>query len=224
MWIAALATAVGMWGLVVLVSALVATYIARLTPESPFYPAIASEVLYGLLSLLFIHLTGGVEAYSVLSGAPLYKLGLAASISLSLSLLVGSLAYRSGYYEPPHLPRGVAERIILLLLIAPIGEEMLFRGLLEGYLLLSLGTNPVSLVIAVSLPAVLFAAIHYVPYREAPPRCLRWVLTIALAAGLVAGFFRVYADSLLPAVLIHSCFNLGGIVASRGRLVRQGSL
>ncbi len=224
MWIAALATAIGMWGLVISVSAIVATYIARLAPERSFYPTIASEALYGLISLLLIHLTGGVGAYSVLSGAPPYKLGLAASISLPLSLLMSSLAYRSGYYEPPHLPKGMAERVILLLLIAPMGEEMLFRGLLEGYLLLSLGANLTSLVVAISLPAALFAAIHYVPYREAPPRCLRWVLTTALIAGLVAGFFRVYADSLLPAVLIHSCFNLGGMVASRRRSVHLGSL
>ena len=214
MWVAALATAIGMWGLVVVISAVAATYVARLAPERPFYPAVVSESLYGLISLLLIHLTGGLEAYSILSGAPPYKLGLAASISISLSLLMGRLALRSGHYEPPYLPKSTAERAVLLLLVAPIGEEMLFRGLLEGYLLLSLGRDLAAEVMAVVLPAVLFAAIHYVPYREAPHPCLRWVLAIALTAGLVAGFFRVYSDSLLPAVVTHSCFNLGGMVVS----------
>ncbi len=98
-------------------------------------------------------------------GVPPFKLGLAISFSVSLSLLMVNLAHRSGYYEPPYLPKSIAERAVLLLLVAPIGEEMLFRGLLEGYLLLSLGTDLVAEVIAVVLPAVLFAAIHYVPYR-----------------------------------------------------------
>ncbi len=214
-WVSALATAIGMWGLVIMVSALVASYVARLTPERPLYPAIVSESLYGLISLMLIQLTGGLAAYPLFSEAPPYRLGLAVSLSLSLSLLMAGLARRSCDYEPPYLPRGVAERIVLLLLVAPIGEEMLFRGLLEGYLLLSLGTDPASRLTAVTLPAILFAVVHYLPYREGPPSCLRWVLAMALTAGLVAGSFLIYAGSLLSAVLVHSCFNLASMVACR---------
>ena len=100
-----LTTAIGMWGFVVIISPLAAAYVARLTPERLFYPAIVSESLYGLISLLFIHMTGGVTAYSVLSGVLPYKLGLAASVTISLSLFMGSLAHRSDYYEPPTCPR-----------------------------------------------------------------------------------------------------------------------
>jgi len=208
-------TAVGMWGLVVAISSLAATLVASLVPGRTFYPAITSEVLYGLVSLLLIQLTGGMRAYSVLSGAPAYKLVLAVSISLTLSLLMTGLARRGGHYEPPYLPKGAVERAVLLLVIAPLGEELLFRGLLEGYLLLSLGGGSFSMAVAAILPAILFSAVHYIPYREAPPTCLRWILTIALVAGLVAGFFRIYANSLMPAVLTHSCFNLGGMIGGR---------
>ncbi len=38
MWVAALAIAVGMWGLVVIITALAATYVARTALGRPFYP------------------------------------------------------------------------------------------------------------------------------------------------------------------------------------------
>ncbi len=79
---------------------------------------------------------------------------------------MGSLAHRGSSYEPD-IPGGVAERLFLLLL-APLGEELLFRGLLEGYLLISLGGGNCS--IAVVVPALLFSVTHYMRFtRHLPP-------------------------------------------------------
>lgn len=94
--------------------------------------------------------------------------------------------------------------IALFWVAAPIQEEIIFRGLLQGALearmrnAVRLGGMRVS--IAAVIVAVLFAVVHL----SVDPL----VAVAALLLGLVAGHLRWRSGSLVPAVLVHALFNI----------------
>ena len=96
------------------------------------------------------------------------------------------------------------EYIILFLILAPLGEDCLFRGIL----LLSL--LPYGAFVAITVPALLFSLVHLLPFKNTPCKFLVSILISSFALGLLAGYFRVISYSLLPAYLTHTIFNLSG--------------
>lgn len=91
---------------------------------------------------------------------------------------------------------------------APLQEEWIFRGLLQTAAAHVLGLNPASrpraAVGGMAIAAVLFAAVHL---AVGP-----WTAAAALLLALIAGEARRRSNSLLPAVLVHSIFNIGALV------------
>lgn len=91
---------------------------------------------------------------------------------------------------------------------APIQEEVIFRGLLQSALTRSLALAPRYAVVsglAASLSvAALFGIIHWV---VGP-----WTALGALVLGVLAGELRRRSGSLLPSIVCHSIFNLGGML------------
>lgn len=91
---------------------------------------------------------------------------------------------------------------------APIQEEVIFRGLLQSSLArratANVAESPLQRHAAVVGVAILFAAIHL---AVGPVTAL-----CALVLGLIAGELRQQSGSLLPAVLCHALFNLGGLL------------
>jgi membrane protease YdiL (CAAX protease family) len=83
-------------------------------------------------------------------------------------------------------------RIVLLVIIAPITEETLFRGIILRGLL-----SRYRPAIAVALSAFLFGAIHANP----------WQLLSAFFLGLVFAWFYLRTGSLLLCVLAHAMAN-----------------
>ena len=97
--------------------------------------------------------------------------------------------------------------IFISLFLAPVGEETLFRGLLEGYLLEKNNRG-----IAVILPAVLFSLMHILPYYRTSLAYLVPLLVNSFILGVIAGYFRMKSNSLIPAFLTHVVFNLSGMI------------
>jgi uncharacterized protein len=86
----------------------------------------------------------------------------------------------------------MATWVVVLLracLLAPIGEELLFRGLLFGWLRGKLGPRP-----TIALTAAGFALIH----SFAPQ-----MLLLALLVGLAAGYVRERTGSVTALVMVH---------------------
>ncbi len=104
------------------------------------------------------------------------------------------------------------EYALLFLIIAPIGEEVLFRGLLESPLL------AYGIAIGIAVPAVLFAVIHIIPFKNSAPIFLGWILLSALILGILTSVLRALSDSIVPAIFAHSLFNLSGRIAERFKL------
>lgn len=87
-----------------------------------------------------------------------------------------------------------------LALVPAVGEELLFRGLLQGYL------RPWGIRAAVAGQAVLFALLH-----GAAPACLS-----ALPAGLALGLCAAYSGSLWPGMLFHLYNNSLALLGAGG--------
>ncbi len=114
-------------------------------------------------------------------------------------------------HSPVRLDAFSAWQIALLFWIAaPIQEEVIFRGLLQSVAgrIVGVGLAPgrSPSLVATALVAVLFALIH-LPMGNA-------TAALALLLGLTAGHLRASSSSLLPAVLVHSLFNIAGSIGS----------
>ncbi len=83
---------------------------------------------------------------------------------------------------------------ILLVVIAPITEELLFRGLILNTLL-----RRYSPLVAILFSSLLFALMHMNP----------WQLAVAMVIGVLLGWLYVRTRSLWPCILGHAIMNSG---------------
>lgn len=84
-----------------------------------------------------------------------------------------------------------------MLVVGPIGEEMVFRGALLGYLSTRIGTTA-----AIVVAALLFLLIHL------PQLNGYWPAMLAiLGLGIAAGAARAKTGSLLGAIVVHIAYN-----------------
>jgi membrane protease YdiL (CAAX protease family) len=99
-------------------------------------------------------------------------------------------------------PWQTAALVIAALFVAPIGEEMLFRGLVQRSL--EHFREP---AIAIVLTAVLFALVHFNP----------WTAIQVMLLGLVFGYMTWKSGSILPSIIAHSLNNLASLLLINSR-------
>ncbi len=92
------------------------------------------------------------------------------------------------------------QRFIVIVGLAPVMEEWLFRGVIQQGLMGHLGRMR-----GVVLTALLFAICRIVP--GLPPSTLLSFLLVSFATGLLLGCVRVATGSLLAAIVLHTGFN-----------------
>lgn len=107
------------------------------------------------------------------------------------------------------------EDIVLVWIWASIGEEVLTRGWMQGYLepLKSYGISFGSL--RLSLPvifcAAFFGAMHLGLFTMGAAASAVWMIVVsAFAIGLIAGYYREKSGSLVPAYVAHALANMTG--------------
>lgn len=98
------------------------------------------------------------------------------------------------------------QRLIVVVGLAPVMEEWLFRGVIQQGLSGNLGR-----IRGVVLTALLFAVCRLVP--GLPPSTLISFLLVSFAMGLLLGCVRLATGSLLAAILLHTGFNAIGWAA-----------
>ena len=134
----------------------------------------------------------------------------------SIISLVSSSALASPALLLPELsctqaPAELTENLLVLatlsLLVGPICEEVFFRGLLQSYLLLK-GHRRLS----IAVPALLFSAVHAIPFSSSGFMALLIILLGALILSLIAGYFRAMKGSLLHPIAVHFWFNFTGFI------------
>ena len=104
--------------------------------------------------------------------------------------------------QPPPLP-GLAA-LASLILLQPVLEELLFRGLLQGRLRASAwGRRQFGgFTLANMIVTLLFTALHFINH---PPL---WAAGVLLPS-LLYGYFRDRHDNVAPAIALHVFYNAG---------------
>jgi membrane protease YdiL (CAAX protease family) len=105
--------------------------------------------------------------------------------------------------------------VIFVWILASISEEVLTRGLIQGYLEPLKKYRKRLFKVNISLPiligALFFASMHIMLLTTGMNRNM--VLGIVFSTfilGIVAGYYREKTNSLIPAILAHMMFNIGG--------------
>lgn len=91
---------------------------------------------------------------------------------------------------------------------APIQEEWIFRGLLQAVATRVLVGGDTPSTQAAIGGSMLVATVFGLVHLSVGP----WTAGAALLLGLLAGEARRRSNSVLPAILIHSIFNIGGLL------------
>ncbi|WP_297556395.1 CPBP family intramembrane glutamic endopeptidase [Thermococcus sp.] len=159
------------------------------------------------LSLAVIEIMGSPERFGFVPDfryvLPAFILGFEAS--LIINLLEGNPSIPMKEF----MPEGI-ERLILLLILAPLGEETLNRDLVEGYLL-SYG----HFWSAILFSALLFALPHWMASKEGKGGNA-FIVTGAFIVGSLAGYLFALGG-MLPAFVLHSSANIAGLTVLKLR-------
>jgi membrane protease YdiL (CAAX protease family) len=102
--------------------------------------------------------------------------------------------------------------VVFVWIYASVSEELLTRGLLQtllsGNARVGAGTSR-KLSTPVIVSALFFGAMHLVLVKSMGPLAIP-VILLAVFLGLVAARYRERTGSLLPAIIVHALFNIGG--------------
>lgn len=112
------------------------------------------------------------------------------------------LPFTGGTFENPQIealtggsalsPRNFALLFVLVAVIAPIAEELFFRGMLYGLL-----RQRWTAAVAIPLNGLLFALIHFIPL----------LIPGLLFVGIVLAWLRERSQSIYPCILLHATQN-----------------
>lgn len=92
---------------------------------------------------------------------------------------------------------GLLLSVVLVVIVAPLVEEVVFRGVLQGAF-----AGSVDWRIAIALSAALFALYHFTP----------WLFLPLFALGALCGWLAHTRRSLLPAISLHGAYNVLPVV------------
>jgi len=116
--------------------------------------------------------------------------------------------------EHPAASFSIFEKILFIWIWASVAEEILTRGLIQGFLtpFKHLGIKLFNMFISlpVMVGAIFFGAMHFALLSMGMNIYL--VLNIVIfgvVLGLIAGCQKEKTGSLLPAIIVHMCFNIG---------------
>jgi membrane protease YdiL (CAAX protease family) len=105
--------------------------------------------------------------------------------------------------------------VIFIWIYASISEEILTRGLIQGYLAplskyrFTVFKSCISLPMLVS--ALFFALMHMALLTMGMANATVYVIvSFAFILGIIAGYYREKTESLIPAIIVHMLSNAGG--------------
>ncbi|AHF80655.1 CPBP family intramembrane glutamic endopeptidase [Thermococcus paralvinellae] len=199
-----LITALALWLFVLIPSFIIAGEVSK-KKDDPFIIGVVTQASFFLLSVAVISLIGNLSEYGFRFN--LMYVPKAFFVGLLLSAITAPIAYKLVQnYRPDFLPDSTFKIAILMLVLAPLGEETLYRGLIEGYLLCH-----TSFWVAIVFTAIIFGLVHILAFRDAPKGFRIFIVLDAFLMGLVAGYFRAISGSLILAYAFHSAANLVGM-------------
>jgi membrane protease YdiL (CAAX protease family) len=142
-------------------------------------------------------------------------------ILLSLGIgIIGALIQFHLPMEEPGFEENFSfiQTVIFIWIYASICEEVLTRGLIQGYLapLTKYGVTVFKLRISfpVLISALFFASMHIMLLTmNMDGTAVFNIVSFAFILGIIAGYYREKTGSLIPAIIVHMLFNVGGSCA-----------
>ncbi|HSU57927.1 MAG TPA: type II CAAX endopeptidase family protein [Bryobacteraceae bacterium] len=127
-------------------------------------------------------------------------------LAIALSLLGTALRtpkVKSPFENLGATPLSFGFLAFMAVVLAPIFEELFFRGFLQPLLSRTLGAAA-----GIVITAALFGGMH------APEYSWAWQYAFCVAlAGIVFGYLRYRTKSLIPCTVMHGCFNAVSVIA-----------
>ena len=139
-----------------------------------------------------------------------FNLAIAAVGGVLLAFLVSALAY---LLHTPQVPSPVESLMsspallavfgVMAITVAPLFEELLFRGFLQPLLSRTFGV-----VAGILITAVVFGSLH------APEYSFAWQYAVAVSiVGAVLGWVRFASNSIIPSTVMHGSYNAVFVIA-----------
>lgn len=186
-------------------------FVVRMLADSLFWRQISEYYSYAF-ELAFVALV----AWYYRSRRSIIKLPTTRdAMAAVLAFVAGFFAYRGAGWMRLPIPfdLSTAETLTLLLVVAPVLEEAIFRmALWEA---LKSWTPKGGWLIAWT--TVLFASAHLSAFPFVPPMYKGFVLyqtAYVTLLGLAAAYTRMRSGALVPAIAVHAAFNLGFLMGT----------
>jgi membrane protease YdiL (CAAX protease family) len=195
------------WSLIVFLLALpvVGFVVVRFLPDQEMMTFLGAFFAIGLLAVVVAVAPLGRAAPPALGLRPAnWKYAVFGALgTLALSVAVSQLGIEpqgmKQVIEVVREPRQLIVSLLLLAVLAPLVEELVFRGLLYGWVAGRWGS-----VAAWIVSSLAFAAAHYEPAH----------IVLVLPLGLLFGWLRRHTDSLLPSLFSHIVNNGFALLAA----------
>ena len=195
------------WSLIVFGLALpvIGFAVVRLLPNREMLTVLGAFFLIGLLAVIVAVAPLGKAAFPALGLRPAnWKYPVFGALgTLFLSVAVSQIGIEpQGMKQVIDVVREPHELILSLLLLsvlAPVVEELVFRGLLYGWIAGRWGGTP-----ALVVSSLAFAAAHWEPAH----------VILVLPLGFLFGWLRRRTDSLLPSLFSHIMNNGFALLAA----------
>jgi membrane protease YdiL (CAAX protease family) len=156
----------------------------------------------GMLAIVvaFVEFRGLAWTTDIGVAAPRLDLSALWLVAWPVWMLISERTSRAmGIPEPERWPEQTRAQLALrftgMVVLAPLAEELMFRGLLYH----RIAVSPLGLIGALTIPALLFAALHL---QYGVRECL-WILL----DGLLFGLARLHGGTVIIPILMHVAGN-----------------
>jgi membrane protease YdiL (CAAX protease family) len=121
--------------------------------------------------------------------------------------------------HPAVVSMSIVQQLLFIVVLASLGEELLFRGFLQNMLnpIKSYGINLYKLVLSlpVIISGILFGLMHFALIGTGAS--FRFVIQIVIFGtflGIIAGYFQEKHNNFTYAFIVHMTANLSGLILS----------
>ncbi len=112
----------------------------------------------------------------------------------------------------------ILNTIVLIVILASIVEEVIFRGLVQRTIDLNVLINiqilGLNITMGILVGALLFSLVHFSLISKKPKTQVMLIMLSAFILGIAGGYYYNITNSLLAPIIIHFEFNLISLIAS----------
>ncbi|MBM4159077.1 MAG: CPBP family intramembrane metalloprotease [Ignavibacteria bacterium] len=182
---------------------------------------VGSQIGILIISILLIYIFSKkriIEFY--FKKVKLQQLILPIGLTVILLIIRQLIHIVSGNEEHPAVvSMSIVQQLIFIVVLASLGEELLFRGFLQNMLnpVKSYGINlyKLRLSLPVIISGILFGTMHFALIGTGAS--LRFVIQIVIFGiflGILAGYFQEKRNNFTYAFIVHITANLSGLILS----------